>query len=94
MKASLFSAIIMASISFSTPVLASGTVSAGGQGMDAGQKIYMQKITCSSCPYAGGVQDMAQAKQALSKISSGEIKLKDAEKKAVTKFIKRRFKGA
>lgn len=94
MKISALSLVGIASLALASPVFASGTVGGGSQDAQLGQKVYTQKITCGTCMYPGGIKDVAQAKQALMKIENGEIKLNKAEKKAVTSFIKRRFKGA
>ena len=94
MKFNTLKIIGFASLALATPVLASGTVGGSAQGAQMGQKVYMQKVACSTCMYPGGIQDVMQAKQALMKINNGDIKMNNAEKKAVTMFIKRRFKGA
>jgi hypothetical protein len=94
MKFSALSLVGIASLALASPLLASGTVGGGSQGAQMGQKVYTQKITCGTCMYPGGIKDVAQAKQALMKIENGDIKLSMSEKKAVTSFIKRRFKGA
>ncbi len=76
-----------------SPVLASGSMGGGSQSAQLGQRVYMQKIACSGCPFAGGLKSRDQVDAALAKIESGEIKMSGGEKKAVATFISRRFKG-
>ncbi len=82
-----------AALALASPVLASGSMGGGAPGGQLGQKVYTQKIACSGCPFAGGIKTRDQVNMALAKINSGEIKMNGSEKKAVTAFINRRFKG-
>lgn len=79
-------------LALTSPVLASGSMGGGAPGGQMGQKVYMQKVACSGCPFAGGIKTREQVNMALAKIDSGEIKMSASEKKAVTAFIDRRFK--
>jgi hypothetical protein len=85
--------ISSAALALASPVLASGSMGGGSQSGQLGQKVYLQKVACSACPFAGGLKTRDQVKMALAKIESGEIKMTGSEKKAVTAFINRRFKG-
>ncbi len=82
-----------ATLALASPAFASGSMSGGAQSGQLGQKVYMQKVACSGCPFAGGIKTRDQKTMALTKIESGEIKLNGSEMKAVTTFINRRFKG-
>ncbi len=82
-----------ATLTLASPALASGSMGGSAPGGQLGQKVYLQKVACSGCPFAGGITTRDQKNMALSKISNGEIKLSGAEMKAVTTFINRRFKG-
>ncbi len=87
--------VILSSATFAlaSPALASGSMGGGAQSGQLGQKVYMQKVACSGCPFAGGIKTSDQKNMALTKISSGEIKMNASEMKAVKMFINRRFKG-
>ena len=80
-------------LTLASPVLASGSMGGGSQSAQLGQRVYMQKIACSGCLFADGLKSRDQVNAALAKIENGEIKMSGAEKKAVTAFIGRRFKG-
>lgn len=80
-------------LAFASPLFASGSMGGGAPGGQLGQKVYMQKIACSGCMFAGGIKTRDQVSMVLAKINSGEIKLSGSEKKAVSAFINRRFKG-
>ncbi len=80
-------------LALASPVLASGSMGGGAQSGQLGQKVYLQKIACSGCPFAGGIKTRDQRSMALAKIASGEIKMTGSEMKAVSTFINRRFKG-
>ena len=82
-----------AMLTLTAPAFASGSMGGGAQSAQLGQRVYMQKIACSGCPFAGGLKSREQVNAALAKIESGEIRMSGAEKKAVTAFISRRFKG-
>lgn len=82
-----------AALAFASPAFASGSMGGGAQSAQLGQKVYMQKVACSGCIFAGGIKTRAQRDMALAKIASGEIKMSGSEMKAVTTFINRRFKG-
>lgn len=92
MKYSVFAIISGATLALASPVLASGSMGGSAPGGQLGQKVYMQKVACSGCPFAGGLKTRDQVNMALAKINSGEIKMSGSEKKAVTAFINRRFK--
>jgi hypothetical protein len=93
MKYIAIAIISSATLALASPVLASGSMGGGAPGGQLGQKVYMQKVACSGCPFAGGLKTRDQVNMALAKIDSGEIKMSGSEKKAVTAFINRRFKG-
>jgi hypothetical protein len=93
MKYKAIAIIASAALALTSPALASGSMGGSSPGGQLGQKVYMQKVACSGCPFAGGLKTRDQVKMALAKIDSGEIKMSGSEKKAVTAFITRRFKG-
>lgn len=87
--------LVMASalLAVASPALASGSMGGGEPSIPLGQRVYMKKIVCSSCPFAGGLKTRDQVEMAIAKISSGEISMSGAEKNAVITFINRRFRG-
>ncbi len=76
-------------------VQASGSIGGGGaqSAMRLGQSVYARKIACKNCKFPGGLRGDAQVMSAVAMIDSGQIALSAPEKRAVTSFINKRFKG-
>lgn len=60
---------------------------------DQGKTIYMEKISCNTCPVAEGVSDSASAKALLMRVDANEFKLTKTEKRRLKVFLNRRFKS-
>jgi hypothetical protein len=58
---------------------------------DLGKAVYMEKISCSTCPVAGGVNDAAGAKGLIARVNANEFKLSSSEKRRLKTFLNRRF---
>ncbi len=92
MRKSAFFVFGGVALMFASSAFASGSASAGAPDGQLGQKVYLQKVACSTCPFSGGIKTRGQKNTALTKISNGKIKMSASEKKAVTAFINSRFK--
>ncbi len=72
---------------------ASGTLSPGG-GADSseyGRRTYLKKLACSDCPLPGGVTDKAAAMTLVDRIKNQEFSLSERERKAVLRYLNRRW---
>lgn len=60
---------------------------------DQGKTIYMEKISCSTCPVTEGVNDSATAKALVMRVDANEFQLTKTEKRRLKVFLNRRFKS-
>ena len=60
-------------------------------GYDRGKMVYMEKISCSSCPVSAGVNDATGAKALIKRVDANEFSLSRTEKRRLKAFLKRRF---
>jgi hypothetical protein len=67
------------------------TQSTTSSSYEAGKSVYMDKISCSTCPVAAGVQDAAGAKALSMRVDANEFALTKSEKRSLKTFLKRRF---
>jgi hypothetical protein len=58
---------------------------------EVGKSVYMDKISCGTCPVAAGVQDAAGAKALVMRVDANEFTLTKSEKRSLKTFLKRRF---
>lgn len=58
---------------------------------DLGKAVYMEKISCSTCPVPEGANDAASAKMLLARVNENEFKLSYTEKRRLRTFLNRRF---
>ncbi len=57
-----------------------------------GKQAYMDKLACSSCPVAGGVEDKDSAMALVARIDANEFQLKKGEKRRIKAYLNNRFK--
>lgn len=86
-------ALVAASLLPASAAFASGSVGGGASASRLGQTVYARKISCSGCPFAGGLKTPEQVRSATQMIDSGQIVMSDAERRAVKEYIVKRFKG-
>jgi hypothetical protein len=60
---------------------------------DLGKAVYMEKISCSTCPVAEGVSDAAGAKGLIARVDANEFKLSKSDKRRLKTFLNRRFES-
>lgn len=58
---------------------------------DLGKAVYMEKISCNTCPVPEGANDAASAKTLLARVNANEFKLSSTEKRRLKTFLNRRF---
>lgn len=85
--------VVVASLMPASAAFASGSVGGGTSASRLGQSVYARKISCSSCPFPGGLKTSDQVQNAAQMIDSGRIAMSDAERRAVKEYIAKRFKG-
>jgi hypothetical protein len=77
-----------------TAAHASGSMGGGASsGMKLGQSVYMRKIVCKKCKFAGGLKGQEQVSSAQAMIEGGQIALSGPERVAVQDYIAKRFKA-
>ena len=95
MSAALMTAAsVNASGSMPTPsrLPSASTGTAQSNSSDLGKAVYMDKISCATCPAPEGASDAASAKVLLARVNANEFKLSATEKRRLKKFLNRRFK--
>jgi hypothetical protein len=73
------------------PSSSSNSQTSNTNSYDQGKMVYMEKISCSTCPVSAGVNDAAGAKALMMRVDANEFSLSKNQKRDLKKFLKRRF---
>lgn len=91
---SIILGITLATLGFTTHVLASGTYNPGGGGGNdyhLAKLIFYKKVVCGDCPFPGRGKDSEDAQALLQELSESDS-LTDKEREAAINYLLRRFK--
>lgn len=93
MSTALMTTAVNASGSMPSPsrLPATSTGSTQSNSYDLGKAVYMEKISCATCPAPEGASDAASAKMLLARVNANEFKLTGREKRRLKTFLNRRF---